>query len=279
MNRRMFFQTFLGLTGVGAMTGLYSWQIEPFWLEFVEVDMPLKHLPTDLEGKTLMQISDLHVGDRFRRSYLIDSLKKAQKFQPDFVAYTGDYVTYQSPKQFEQLKEVLQNAVKGKLGTVGILGNHDYGRNWAEPAVAEKISQILTEAGITVLRNAQIEMAGIQFVGIDDFWGTNFYPQKALANLPTQKALITLCHNPDVLDEPIWNGYASWILAGHTHGGQCKAPFLPPPMLPVKNKRYSAGKIDFEDGRTLYINRALGHLHQIRFNVRPEITLFTLKKI
>jgi predicted MPP superfamily phosphohydrolase len=26
----------------------------------------------------------------------------------------------------------------------------------------------------------------------------------------------------------------------------------------------------------LYINRALGHTWQVRFNVRPEITVFTL---
>jgi predicted MPP superfamily phosphohydrolase len=50
-------------------------------------------------------------------------------------------------------------------------------------------------------------------------------------------------------------------------------------MLPVKNKKYSAGKIDLNDGRTLYINRALGNLHQIRFNVRPEIIIFTLMKL
>jgi uncharacterized protein len=49
-------------------------------------------------------------------------------------------------------------------------------------------------------------------------------------------------------------------------------------MLPVKNKKYSAGEIDLEDGRTLYINRALGHLWQVRFNVRPEITIFELNK-
>ena len=69
-----------------------------------------------------------------------------------------------------------------------------------------------------------------------------------------------------------------WVLAGHTHGGQCKPPFLRPPALPVRNKRYSAGAIDAGNGRTLYINRGLGHLIRVRFNVRPEITLFTLRR-
>ncbi len=79
-------------------------------------------------------------------------------------------------------------------------------------------------------------------------------------------------------DEPIWGRYGDWILSGHTHGGQCKPPFLKPPLLPVKNERYSTGKITIADGRTLYINRALGHLLQVRFNVRPEITVFELQK-
>jgi predicted MPP superfamily phosphohydrolase len=68
------------------------------------------------------------------------------------------------------------------------------------------------------------------------------------------------------------------VLAGHTHGGQCKPPFLPPPLLPVRNRRYTAGEFAVAPGRTLYINRGLGHLIQVRFNVRPELTLFTLER-
>ena len=45
-------------------------------------------------------------------------------------------------------------------------------------------------------------------------------------------------------------------MSGHTHGGQCKPPFLPP----VVNRRYTSGAFDLGDGRSLYINRGLGHL-------------------
>lgn len=135
---------------------------------------------------------------------------------------------------------------------------------------------ILQQAGVTILRNEQKEIAGLNFIGLDDYWGANFKPYKVLPLINNNLANIALCHNPDVADLPIWNGYKGWILSGHTHGGQCKAPFLNPPLLPVKNKNYSAGVIDLKDGRTLYINRALGHLMQVRFNVRPEITIFEL---
>ena len=62
------------------VTGLYTWQIEPFWLEFVKVKMPIKNLPDDLVGKTLMQISDMHVGKRFDHRYIIKSFNKAKEF-------------------------------------------------------------------------------------------------------------------------------------------------------------------------------------------------------
>ncbi|HTN02405.1 MAG TPA: phosphoesterase, partial [Planctomycetaceae bacterium] len=73
-----------------------------------------------------------------------------------------------------------------------------------------------------------------------------------------------------------WDGYRGWILSGHTHGGQCKPPFLPPPLLPVKNQRYTAGEFAVADGRQLYISRGLGHLLPVRFNCRPEVTMFRM---
>lgn len=280
MKRRKFIKnTVLTSTGVGFLAGLYSWQIEPFWLEFVNVQMPVQHLPENLIGKTVMQISDMHVGNRFDYQYIIDSFKKAQLLSPDFVLYTGDYVSYENETQVEQLKEVMKFAVKGNLGTAGILGNHDYGKDWAAQEVADKITTILQTAGVPVLSNEQKEMNGLNIIGLDDYWGMNFNPNKIMSKYDSKKANIVLCHNPDVCDLNVWNDYKGWILAGHTHGGQVKPPFLKPPMLPVKNKKYSAGKIDLNDGRTLYINRALGNLHQIRFNVRPEITIFTLIKL
>ncbi len=279
MNRRKFIKrTFLGTVGIGFLTGLYTWQVEPFWLEFVKKKMPISNLPDSLVGKTLMQISDIHVGNQFDYGFIIDSFKKAQKFNPDFVVYTGDYVTYENEEQFKQLEEVLNHTVKGNIGTVGILGNHDYGKDSAEQEVADKISSQLTSAGMHLLKNSQINIEGLNIIGFDDYWALNFAPELVMNKYDENKANLLLCHNPDVCDLDVWNGYKGWILSGHTHGGQCKPPFLKAPMLPVKNKRYSQGEIDLEDGRTLYVNRALGHSLQVRFNVRPEITIFELEK-
>jgi predicted MPP superfamily phosphohydrolase len=279
MQRRKFLRnTIITSIGAGLLGSIYSWQIEPFWLEFVKVKMPIKNLPIELIGKTVMQISDVHVGNRFNYEYIIDSFKKARLYNPDFVVYTGDFVSYETLEQFDQLEKVFKHVVHGKLGTAGILGNHDYGVDWLEPDVADKVSSILDKADVTILRNEEMSFSGLNIIGIDDYWGTNFNPIKIMNNYDDKKANLVLCHNPDVCDLNVWNNYKGWILAGHTHGGQVKPPFLNPPLLPVKNKRYSSGEFDLHDGRTLYINRALGNIHQVRFNVRPEITIFELEK-
>ena len=261
MNRRKFISKSL-LATAGVSLGFYSWQVEPCWLEFVKQDLPIKNLPSKLHNKVLMQISDLHVGNRFDYNFLIDSFKKAKAYKPDIVVYTGDFVCWENnPEQFEQLKIVMKEAVLGNLGTVAILGNHDYGAEWKEESVADEVSKILSDSEINVLRDEKADFSGLNIYGFEELWGT------------------VLCHNPDVCDLDVWNNYQGWILSGHTHGGQAKPPFLPPLILPVKNRKYTSGIIDLEDGRTLYINRALGHSYQVRFNCRPEITLFTLKSI
>ena len=146
MKRRKFIKFLLGLVGLGLTAGLYSWQVEPFWLEFVKKKMPIKNLPKELAGKTLIQISDMHIGNRFDWKFIVESFAKASNLNPDFVVYTGDFVTYENRKQIEKMKEVFKQPVLGRLGTIGILGNHDYGKNWAQSEVADSIYDILQES-------------------------------------------------------------------------------------------------------------------------------------
>lgn len=278
MTRKSFIKK--SLLATAGLSLFYNWQIEPFWLEFVKQDLPIKNLPLNLHNKVLMQISDLHVGNRFDWNFLIDSFQKAKTYKPDFVVYTGDFVCWEdNPEQFEQLKIVMKEAVLGTLGTTAILGNHDYGAEWKEDYVADEVSKILINSKIQVLRDEKVNLSGLNIYGFEELWGMNFHPEKLTKTINPNEANLVLCHNPDVCDLDVWNNYQGWILSGHTHGGQCKPPFLPPLILPVENRKYTSGIIDLEDGRMLYINRALGHSYQVRFNCRPEITIFTLKSI
>lgn len=276
ISRRAFLRGAAALGASGAGVGLYTWQVEPHWVEFVRRTLPVPGLPPALEGATLVQISDIHVGYQVDSEYLIDTLRKTARFEPDFVAVTGDFVSYQSAKDERELDRVLAALPLGRLATLGSLGNHDSGPRWAFPEIAERIARVATNRGVRILRNERVVVAGLQFAGLEDIWTPTWGHGAILRSLDPALPTILLSHNPDALDLPVWQGVRGWILAGHTHGGQCKPPFLPPPVVPVRNPRYTAGEFDFGDGRRLYINRGLGHILQVRFNARPEVTVFTL---
>jgi uncharacterized protein len=275
LNRR---RAIKSLVAAGLGVGLYTWRIEPHWLEFTYPALPVSDLPRELEGRTLAQISDLHIGPKVDDDYIIQSLRRVQELSPDFVVVTGDWITYRGPQQIEQLLRIMPNMPRGRLGTVGILGNHDYGFNWRMIDVANQVAASVRAAGVTLLRNESVTIAGLQFIGLDDLWSPRFEPETVLAQKGEDSSTVVLCHNPDAADRAVWGKYQGWILAGHTHGGQCKPPFLPPPLLPVKNKRYTAGEIELSGNRRLYISRGVGHLLRARFNVRPEIAVFRLQR-
>ena len=265
----------------GALAGgvlLYAWRVEPHWIRVVRRKMAIAGLPDALAGKTLVQISDLHVGPVVDSNYLIAAMRWISSLGADMTVITGDFMSCDATERVDEVARVLGQLRCGPLGCLAVLGNHDYGRGWLDAGAARNLSARLEGLGITVLRNDANTVAGLQIVGIEDLWGPFFQPEPLLQSTDWSRPSLVLCHNPDAVDLPIWSGYRGWILSGHTHGGQCKPPFLPPPILPVKNTRYTSGEFALSDGRRLYINPGLGYLKRIRFNVRPEITVFRLEK-
>jgi predicted MPP superfamily phosphohydrolase len=277
--RRRFLR--LGLRGAAALaagTGLYAWRLEPRWVEFVERPLPIAGLPEALIGRRLVQLSDLHVGHRVDDDYVLGVFERVRALAPDIVAFTGDFTDHHDDIAVHA-RRIYAHAPRGALATVGIFGNHDYGPGWRSPALAAALLPGLEAGGIRVLRNEAVNVGGLDLVGLDDWWARQFHPQAAFAYRDVNRPAIVLSHNPDTADEPGWLGYRGWILCGHTHGGQCKPPFLPPPLIPVRNRRYTSGEIDAGGGRRLYIARGVGHTKRIRFNVRPEVTVFDLRRV
>ncbi len=287
MDRRKFLQH-LGWRGTGvaalagtAALGIYAHDVEPFWDELVVRQLPVASLPPALDGARLALLTDLHVGPSVSDVYLAGVFARVRQTRPDIVVLGGDALTHRSrggEAQYLRLRSVLAGFPRGRLATVAVLGNHDYGRDWREPDVAARVTAELERAGVRVLRNDAVNVAGLDLVGVEDLWSGGADAWRALS-ARRGDAAIAICHNPDGADELDWGDFRGWILAGHTHGGQCRPPFLPPPILPVRNHRYSAGEVSAPGGRTLYISRGVGHILRVRFNVRPEATVFTLRAV
>jgi hypothetical protein len=131
----------------------------------VEVEVPIAGLPASLQGYSIVQISDVHVGPTIKRGYLNAIVTRVNALQPDAIAITGDLVDG-SVKRL-----ALHTAPLGRLmardGTFFVTGNHEY-YSGAEDWIAE-----LRRLGLTVLMNQHVvcERDGetLMIAGVTDF--------------------------------------------------------------------------------------------------------------
>jgi len=271
---------FLRVAGAGfasaACLGGYAVGVEPHWIETTRVTMPLANLPSRWVGRRVVQISDLHIGPQVSSEYLLAAFRKVERLEPDLLLISGDFQTAFAGERVDDVWRVMRHLRPPPGGAYAVLGNHDFGHAWDNTLVGDALADRLGDCGIGMLRNQHRQINGLTIMGVDDLWSPTYDGRTALSALPTNTPTIAMCHNPDGVDGREWAGFEGWVLAGHTHGGQCRPPFLRAPILPVINKRYVAGQYHVGPGRTLYVNRGIGHTWRIRFNARPEITLFTL---
>jgi uncharacterized protein len=276
ITRRRLLKLAGGTVAAGTAAVLYGWRIEPHWVHVAHRPMPISGLPSSLEGLRLVQVTDLHVGPIVDIAYLIESFKIVSSLEPDLTVITGDFMTCHWSDCADDVARVLEHLHPGPLGCFATLGNHDYGWGWRQHAVAECLKKRLRDLGIRPLQNEFEIVEGLQLVGVDDLWGPNFDVTDLVSKIDSKLPTVTLCHNPDAVDLAEMALIPGWVLSGHTHGGQFKPPFLPPPIMPVKNRRYTAGEFALSGGRRLYINPGLGYSRRFRLNMRPEITVFEL---
>lgn len=223
----------------------------------------------------MVQLSDVHVGPLVADEFVLDVFARVRALKPDLIVITGDFASALT-ENTSHCARVYSQVPLGRLGTFGVLGNHDYGHAWSNERAADRLVDTLRSSGVQILRNEAADVSGLQVVGFDDLWARHFNPAEAMKGVDSARPMLGLSHNPDSVDVDDWSGFRGYVLCGHTHGGQCRLPFLTPPVLPVENKRYTSGLFDLTGERTMYINRGIGHLTQARFFARPEITVFTL---
>jgi predicted MPP superfamily phosphohydrolase len=275
ISRRWFLRRLRDLAVLGG--GALGWTtfVEPHWLSFSTYPLTIPSLPAHWKGKRLVQISDFHIGS-VDIDYLRKCMHRVNEVAPDLLVVTGDFIDHNASNTKVEVDKVLRELKPGSIGTVACLGNHDFGRSWSQLDVAERLTDQIHRSGIHLLRDERIQIEGLDIFGLEDFWTPRFDAKSILVQADSERPSLCLCHNPDVCDRPVWGNFRGVILSGHTHGGQCKPPFLPAPVVPVVNKSYTQGFYDFDDGRRLFINRGLGYTKRLRFNCRPEVTVFEL---
>lgn len=120
--------------------------------------------------------------------------------------------------------------------------------------------------------------AGVWFAGVDDLTEGRPDLAAALASVPESAVLVLLAHNPDAwLDARA--GRADLILAGHTHGGQVRLPFLGAIHTQGTHlaRRHPAGWFSLPGRRTrMFVSRGAGESLPLRLGAPPQMALIRL---
>jgi predicted MPP superfamily phosphohydrolase len=238
------------------------------------VRVPLSRLPAALDGTTIVQLSDVHIGPTLGRAFLERVVEAVNALNPDLVAITGDLVDGPVPRLADAIAPLAQ--LRARHGVYFVTGNHEF------YAGAESWCAHLTSLGLRVLRNERVEIgtadASFDLAGIDDLSGRHFGAghgadlPRALSGRDSSRELVLLAHQPRVVVEAEQAG-VGLQLSGHTHGGQIwPFNFLVRLQQPVISGLERVGRA------LIYVSDGTGYWGPpMRLGSRAEITQLTLE--
>jgi predicted MPP superfamily phosphohydrolase len=260
----------------GALLGRHDYTIE-------ELPVRLPGLSKELDGFTIVQLSDIHVGSFVGDAELEAGFEFVRRAKPDLVVLTGDLIDH-DPRVAERLGAFARRLVPlAREGVTAITGNHDF-----YAGVDETVSA-LERAGAQVLRNQGRVIGGAKgfaLLGVDDVWAKRFNPGagpdlgQAVRTLPKVEGRhvardlprVLLCHNPSYFEQAA--GHVDLQMSGHTHGGQVNLVVRPGELF-LKNG-WIAGLYE-RSGSRLYVNRGFGTVGPpARVGAPPEISRIVL---
>jgi len=276
LNRREFLKVGGLAVGAGLITATSYLAINDESQDPVVDRIPLaiKNLHPNLEGFTIVQITDVHLYPMTQPDLIEKSVIMANGLNPDLVVLTGDYV-WQELDAIDELAPILAG-LNAKYGVFSTLGNHDY---WLD---ADVITAAMESAGLPVLINQGLSIqhgkGTIYIAGLDDGWSGKPDLNKTLDRADPTEPVILLCHEPDLADRYSLDGRVNVQLSGHTHGGQIRIPGIGALILPYLGRKYDLGLYRVND-MLLYTNRGLGVISEpVRLNCPPEISQFILNR-
>jgi uncharacterized protein len=258
-----------GLTGI-AMAQLNNVRVRRFIL-------PIVDLPKELDGMTIAQVSDMHVGRFTKGEVLQKTIRLVNEMRADLVLLTGDLIN-DALADLDTGLEIAQ-AMEARFGVAIIEGNHDLienPREFERRVRASGIPFLLDEAMIVDVRGVPVQLLGLRWTrvhgeGRDAAIGAEV--RKLLEQRAREAFPILLAHHPHAFDAAAEAGMPL-TLSGHTHGGQLmlnEQLGFGPAMF-----RYWSGL--YERGQSkLIVSNGVGNWFPLRVNAPAEIVHLTLR--
>ena len=242
-------------------------------LDIHDVAVPVPGLPHALEGFTIAHLTDTHL-------YALGALEErviaaVHARDPALVVLTGDM--FNARDALPVLVEFCQALQAPGRQVLAICGNHEM---WSKVAVST-LRQRYRYVGVQLLVNEHLVLnSALTVVGTGDSVTRHYNLRRAVHDMPASAVRIHLSHAPEVFDwqEGLALSFAL-CLAGHTHGGQIRVPFLPPHMPKGAGPRFVSGWYAQTRQGPAYISRGIGTtVIPLRLNCPPELPFLRLTR-
>ncbi len=259
---------FAAALGVGAWGFFQAMKVPD--VRRTEITVP--GLPDRLDGFSVIQLSDLHIGPMLKKEWLEGVVERTNAAAPDLIVITGDFVDGTVSSRGASLRPL--EHLKAKYGVLGIPGNHEY-----YYGVQEWLPS-LRSLGIVMLENEhRVLPCGITVGGVTDTAARAFglpLPDaaKAFDGAPEGIRLL-LSHRPSSPGIPAAD--AALQLSGHTHGGHISFMRW---LVARFNSGFVGGLYRLRNGGSLYVSSGTGLWNgfSCRIFVPSEIALLILRK-
>jgi uncharacterized protein len=223
----------------GCVALALAWSASGFWTAFhpviTQVDVKLENLPERWRNRTIVQLSDLHLGHFHTPASMQRIAERVNALAPDFVVITGDLFDGMADGMPEFVAPL--SNLSSRLGVFFVTGNHEI------YAGLRRCLDLVENAGIRVLFNEVVEVDGLNLMGVaypgikdkNEIRGLDH----ALDPSAGQRPLILLFHTPtdirqdgtqDRRTATYWRPDTSFALSrelgvslqlsGHSHKGQ-----------------------------------------------------------
>jgi uncharacterized protein len=265
------------LAGVGAAGAAVA--ADAFGLEANRVlvtrhDVYISGLPPELDRLRIAQITDVHLpGNQLAARAAVQHIHQER---PEIVVLNGDLT--ETARASDQVRDFV-GKVRGSLATAAVLGNWEYRAG----AVGETARVTYRGTGVDLLVNqtkvVRVGQASLALVGLDDMLHGNPDVLAARRELQSGAVEIWLIHEPALADSlaGATSARPAFLLAGHTHGGQIRIPFLPA-FKPIGAGRFLEGWYR-ETPAPLYVSHGVGTTGiRARFRCPAELPVFTLRR-
>lgn len=261
---------------------LYSRYIGTSGLFIKEYSVKYDKLTNDFYGFKIVHLSDIHYGRTVHKKELDNILKEVNLMKPDIVVITGDLIdkdTKLNKKDIKYITDFLNN-INSNIGKYIIKGNHDYKFKEWDTVIANTDFTNLNDS-YDLIYNSSTDYILISGVS------TNLYGKKTIKEKikPTMDFInsqeikpnysILIMHEPDYINKIDYSKF-NLVLAGHSHNGQIRLPFIGALYTPIGSKKYYDEFYKIKN-TNLYISSGIG-VSEVNYRLfnRPSFNMYRL---